>query len=214
MIQMRMRTTRRSKQIWMPWKRPCRSRSSLMRHLYPLRRDSLVARPTVTIKACAFLSARGSLAVVRRASLALAVKYHVRTVNERMSPSIHPFVVHQESAIATRAVCSDLPCLNGATCVDTFPNTFTCLCTPDWTDDLCSTPRNIVFACRQETLAGHSFSYDCNGHCCDYDGGCDHEHNLESNVFDQSLSQWSIVHHRSGRRVQLRLCSWLYGSSL
>ncbi len=35
-------------------------------------------------------------------------------------------------------------CQNGATCVDNVLNTHTCICTPQWTGDLCDYPIGIV----------------------------------------------------------------------
>ena len=35
-------------------------------------------------------------------------------------------------------------CQNGATCVDNALNTHTCVCTPQWTGDLCDYPAGTV----------------------------------------------------------------------
>ncbi len=36
-------------------------------------------------------------------------------------------------------------CQNGATCVDTIPlNTYVCICTPQWTGDLCDYPTGMI----------------------------------------------------------------------
>jgi len=42
--------------------------------------------------------------------------------------------------------CAGNPCQNGATCVDGY-ETFTCLCTPDYTGDLCSAARTTQVTC-------------------------------------------------------------------
>lgn len=35
-------------------------------------------------------------------------------------------------------------CRNGAACVDSLPNSHICICTPQWTGDLCDYPAGIV----------------------------------------------------------------------
>ena len=50
---------------------------------------------------------------------------------------------HLETALSVRACPTPNPCENGGVCVDTTFS-FTCSCTPEWTDDLCTTRSNVT----------------------------------------------------------------------